>query len=48
MVEDSDHTTGLKAEGAGKIFKLERNDLLAFLRRNPGLFLAFGDCKYII
>ncbi len=43
LVEDSEHTTGLKAETDGKYFKLLRNDLLGFLRRNPGLFLAFGD-----
>ena len=48
MVEDSPQTTGLKSETDGLYFKLMRDDFLGFLRRNPGLFLAMGDTKFLI
>lgn len=48
MIEDSPHTTSLKSEADGKYFKLLRDDLLGFLRRNPGLFLAMGDTNYSV
>jgi CRP-like cAMP-binding protein len=48
MVNESEYTTTLVAETDSTFYKIERTDLLGFLRRNPGLFLAFGDSKYII
>lgn len=48
LINESELTTTLVAETDAAYFKIERNDLLGFLRRNPGLFLAFGDSKYIL
>ena len=49
LINDSENTTSLQAVGEDcEYFKIDRNDLIAFLRRNPGLFLAFGDSKFFI
>ncbi|EGR27765.1 hypothetical protein IMG5_189660 [Ichthyophthirius multifiliis] len=47
MVNETEHTTSLQATGYEcEYFRIDRNDLIGFLRRNPGLFLTFGDQKY--
>lgn len=39
-------TTTLVALTDGVIFKIGRENLLAFLNRNPGLFILFAQIKY--
>lgn len=49
LINDSENTTSLQAcSDDAQYFKIDRNDLIGFLRRNPGLFLAFGDSKYFV
>lgn len=48
LINSAEHTTSLKALTKGSYFKLDRIDLLGFLRRNPGLLLSISEVKYII
>ncbi|KAL4493154.1 hypothetical protein ABPG72_003239 [Tetrahymena utriculariae] len=49
LINESENTTSLQAISDDcAFFKIDRHDLIGFLRRNPGLFLAFGDSKYFI
>ncbi|KRX00009.1 Cyclic nucleotide-binding protein [Pseudocohnilembus persalinus] len=47
LTEEQENTTTLEiVSKISEFWKIEKFDLLSFLRRNPGLFLAFGDSQY--
>lgn len=46
MLNATTLTTSLSAITDGVIFKIGRANLLAFLNRNPGLFILFAQIKF--
>jgi len=46
MLNTTPLTTSLSAVTDGVIFKIGKTSLLAFLNRNPGLFILFAQIKY--
>jgi hypothetical protein len=47
MIENTPCTTSIRATRKSTIFRIEKNDLLLFLGKNPGVFIYFSDQKYI-
>ena len=43
---DSPHITQLEAISFTTIFIIERDDLVSYVKRNPGFFISHGQTKY--
>ena len=46
MINNTPLTTSIYACADGIIFKIEKDDLMAYLNRNPGLFVLFSQVKF--
>lgn len=47
MYDGESHSTSAVAVEPGRVFAIERDDLLAFFERNPGLMLAFLGTRFV-
>jgi hypothetical protein len=42
------HITSLETLDTAVIFQIDKNDLISYLKRNPGFFITYGQSKYFI
>jgi CRP-like cAMP-binding protein len=47
LINDKPLTTNLKAITDCEIYEIDKNDMVSFLRNNPGLLLLLGKAKFI-
>ena len=42
------HTTSMSCLGGGFYFLIDKEEMLAFVRQNPGLLMKFSEEKYVL